>query len=259
MTHAGRRLRRTRGIVPAVALVTFAGVGSARAQDTVRVGHPDLDGSFLEEFSVVWLATRTTPEGDTTTFTVEEEYRVVEGGEGTLYRMTQDWKDSVGSTVFVTVRVADRRTLELRAFHTGRTPGGVAHLDFDDSFVSGFYAPAPEQRLLEFDLLLDEAPLGTSLTAMLAALPLSMDAHLVYPQFTWGGTDNPDVMWREMSVLGRESLRLPVTGEIEAWKVRQGNQTQWLAREAPYLLKVLSTSPDGRETVFEVESWTRDP
>ncbi len=242
------------GIV-AVGLAGLLPAGLA-AQDTLRVDQERIDGSFIENFSVVWRGTPTQADGTVgNSFTVEEEYEVIGEGDDALLKMTQVWNDSLGEVVFITVRVSHRKTMEYRAFHTGRAPGCVAHLDFDGGFVSGMYAPAPEQRIRRYALQLDERPFASLGGLMMASLPWEEGAAFVYPGFGWGGMANPATSWRSVEAVDREHVTIPDRGEMLAWRVQSGNVAYWLSKEAPYFLKAESVNGNGNKTTFEVLSW----
>ena len=235
---------------------TLALPGGLAAQDTLRVDQDRIDGSFIESFSVVWHATRTQPGGIVgPSFTVEEEYEVIGEGDDALLKMTQVWNDTIGETLFISVRVSERKNMEYRAFHTGRSPGSVGHLDFDEGFVSGMYAPAPEQSIRSYALQLDERPFASMSGIMIASFPLEDGAEFVYPGFGWGGMTNPAVSWRTVEVVGRERLSIPGRGEMLAWKVKTGNLWYWLSREAPYFLRAEAVAANGGKTTFDVQSW----
>lgn len=227
------------------------------AQDTLRVGHDRVDGSFIEGFSIVWRGIPTQADGTVgTSFTVEEEYQVLGEGARALLKMTQTWNDTLGQPRFVSVRVSDRKSMEYRAFHTGRAPGGFGHLDFDEGYVSGMYAPAPEESLRRFGLQLDERPFASMSGIMMASFPLAEGVTFVYPGFGWGGMSNPNMSWRTIEVVDRETIAVPERGNVSAWKVQAGTVSYWLAKEAPYFLKAEAVRPDGRKTTFEIASWS---
>ena len=233
------------------------GASELEAQDTLRIGHAGVDASFLDSYSVVWRATRTGADGTVSEFTVEEEYEVLNEGDEPLFKMTQVWNDTEGEVLFVTVRVAVLETLELYSFHTGRSPGGVAHLDVDKGFLSGSYAPSPEDRLRNFSLQLEERPFASMSGVMMAAFPFSSGAEVVYPRFGWGGMTNPTVRWQTIRALGHDTVSIPDRGDMDAWKVAEGTTTYWVTREAPYFLKAEAVSGNGQRTVFEVAEWSR--
>ncbi len=230
---------------------------SLSAQDTLRVDQGRIDGSFIESFSVVWRGTPTQADGTVgTSFTVEEEYQVLGEGDDALLKMTQVWNDTLGQPLFVSVRVSNRKSMEYRAFHTGRSPGGIGHLDFEDGFVTGMYAPAPEQPIRSYALQLDERPFASMSGIMVASFPLEENAELVYPGFGWGGMTNPAMSWRTVEVVDREYLTISDGGRMLAWKVRTGNLLFWLSKEAPYFLKAEAVGGNGQRTTFEIVSWT---
>ncbi len=189
-------------------------------------------------------------------FTVEEEYEVLGEGDGALLKMTQVWNDSLGETLFISVRVSNRKTMEYRAFHTGRAPGGFGHLDIEDGFVTGMFAPAPEKPIRPYALQLDERPFATMSGIMVASFPLEIGAEFVYPGFGWGGMTNPALHWRTVEVIGREPVSILGSGEVLAWKVQTGRTSFWLSKEAPYFLKAESVGGNGQITTFEIVSWS---
>jgi hypothetical protein len=248
-------MHKTIGVVVAVGLVCLSPAGLA-AQDTLRVDQERIDGSFIENFSVVWRGTPTGADGTVgNSFTVEEEYEVIGEGDDALLKMTQVWNDSLGEIRFISVRVSHRKTMEYRAFHTGRAPGAFGHLDIDEGFVTGMYAPAPEQPARTYGLQLAERPFASMSGIMMASFPLEEGAEFVYPGFGWGGMTNPAMNWQTLAVLDRERLPIPGRGEMRAWKVQQGNVSYWLSKEAPYFLKAESVGGNGQRTTFDVLSW----
>jgi hypothetical protein len=173
-----------------------------------------LDGSFLKAYSVTWRANRYDADGqELSSFTVDEWYEILSEEGADLFKMIQVWNDSSGTPLFTSVRVSDRRTMEYVSFHTGAAPGGFGHLDIEEGFVSGFYAPAPEKQIRSFSLFLSERPFASMSGVLFAPFPLEAGAELVYPGFGWGGMSNPTVRWIRWALLaicsiGHHDIRL---------------------------------------------------
>lgn len=228
-------------------------------------GDGTVDGTLLEPFSVVWTATPYAPDGQRRASNkVEERVEVVEGDGTPWLRFTQVWYDSLGAELFTTVRVADRRTMEYRAFHTGAAPGGFGHLDFDGDHVSGVYFEGPIGPSHYYSLKLP-GPVFASFGGLLfATLPLEAGFQAEFPAFGWGGSSNPTLRQDRFRVAEAESTSVTGHGSIQTYPLTLerpggGALTYWIAKQQPYFVRAESRSATGARTVFEVESWSAIP
>ena len=258
MLSLGRARITACSLTLALAAVPLA---SQTVVDTVRPGDGSVDGSFIRPFAVTWLATPRSADGVArASFTVAETYELVGDAGAQLLTMTQTWNDTLGEPLFITVRVADHATLSYRAFHTGRTPTGLAHLDIDGVHVSGFYAPEPEQRARMIGVVLDEPVFASIAGLLLAAFPLEENTEATLPGFGWGGSNDPAIVWHTMRVVGHETISVPRSGDMDAWVVESARGAgtpvrYWLSRTAPYFLKAEARGSNGTITTFVVSDW----
>ena len=249
-----------------IAVLVMIGSRTAAAQsdppDTLRVGDPRVDASFIEAFSVTWRATAWDSLGRTRAPNLVEETVEVVGSDGDadLLKFIQTWRDSLGEISFITARVADRRSMAYRAFHTGRTPSGLGRLDIDGARVHGFYAPSPERPLLSYSLVLDETPFASFAGLLFAAFPYDVGLSGVFPGFGWGGSTNPNLVWQHYRVVGTERVELVGSDGIDAWKIETtrspGSETvYWVTKQPPYFVRAESHSANGSGSRFEVVDW----
>ena len=249
-----------------IAVFVMIGFRTTAAQpgtpDTLRVGDPRVDGSFIEAFSVTWRATSWDSAGRTRAPNlVEETVEVVRSeGDADLLKFIQTWRDSLGEISFITARVADRRSMAYRAFHTGRTPTGLGRLDINGARVHGFYAPSPERPLLNYSLVLDETPFASFAGLLFSAFAHDAGLSGVFPGFGWGGSTNPNLVWQEYRVVGRERVELVGSNGIDAWRVETtrspGSETiYWVTKQPPYFVQAESHSANGSGSRFEVVNW----
>ncbi len=230
--------------------------------DTLRVGDPRVDGSFIEAFSVTWRATSWDSVGRVRAPNLVEETVEVVGSDGgaELLKFIQTWRDSLGEISFITARVANRRSMAYRAFHTGRTPTGLGRLDINGARVHGFYAPSPERPLQNFSLVLDETPFASFAGLLLAAFPHDAGLSAVFPGFGWGGSTNPNLVWQQYRVVRRERVELVGSSGIDAWRVETtrslGSETvYWVIKRPPYFVRAESQSANGSGSRFEIVNW----
>lgn len=231
----------------------------------LAVGDHRVDGSHVEPFAVTW---RATPYDDSGTARasnrVEETVELVGNREAPLLRFTQTWYDSLDAVVFTTVRVAERRTMEYRAFHTGGAPGGFGHLDLRGGRASGVYVEAPEGPTHYFALALEDTPFASFAGLLFTALPLEPGLVGEFPAFGWGGVTNPASRPQRYSVVADEEVSVPRSGDLRAHRVvtsrSTGSETiYWISRTAPYFLRAESHAPGGSRTIFEIQEWTPLP
>lgn len=227
-----------------------------------EVGDDRIDGGHIRGFDVTWRATPRAPDGqERASNRVQETVEVIPDDAGPLLRFTQVWYDSLDVEVFTSVRVADQGTMAYRAFHTGGAPGGIGHLDFDGSRVSGFYVENPEGPTHSYALVLEEPVFASFAGLLFAAFPLASGLEGEFAGFGWGGTTNPTLVPQVFHVLDEESVAMPGGASVQAYRVvtRRGagsELTYWIARDAPYFVRAESHSSNGTSTVFEVEAWT---
>ena len=232
--------------------------------DTIRVGDARIDASFIEGFSVTWRRTAWDSTGrDRAPNLVEETVEVVRPDDGVeLLKFVQTWRDSVGEISFVTARVAERRSMAYRAFHTGRTPGGLGRLDFEGARVFGFYVPSPEQPIQSFALVLNETPLASFGGLLVAAIRQEEGLHAIIPGFGWGGSTNPNLSWQSIRVVGRERVELTGTAGVDAWRVEGVRSpgsvtTYWVTKRPPYFVQAEARSANGSGSRFVIVDWAR--
>jgi len=236
-------------------------ISSYCQMDTLMVSQNQVDASFLKPFEVNWLATQHFKENDSTTiiYRVKERFETVEEDSKKLWKFTQYWNDKNGKNIYTTVRVADFKTLEYVAFHTGTAPGVIAHLDFEDDYVSGFVAFDSYRKAKQIGAYMDVPPFASMGGLLYVVLLKSQNKDLTIPTFSWGGK-NPKLVYDEITIKGEEQIFLKADDPRRARIVkssRNPNNTYWVTIDAPpYFLK-LSVEGKGQKptTIFEVEDF----
>ena len=87
--------------------------------DTLRVGDPAVDGSFIEPFSVTWKSTAVSPSGEEQPGnTAQEEISLVEAEGASLLKFAQAWYNREGRLLYINTHVAeDRKSTRLNSSH----------------------------------------------------------------------------------------------------------------------------------------------
>lgn len=244
------------GLFLVTALVLPRPLLATSTQDTVRVGDSSVSGEFIRPFRIQWIGIPRTAEGATlATFTVDESVEIVDGN---LLKFVQAWNDTLGNNLFTSARVADRATMGYRAFHTGASPGGLGHLDFDGKRVTGMFAESAEQAVTTIGLVLDEEVFASFAGLLFAAFPLRDGYEAVMPGFGWGGSTNPALRWQTLRVVGRERISVAGSGMMDAFVAESSRQSGvqfWLSKSAPYFLKAVAPRGEGGTTTFVVGEW----
>ncbi len=136
----------------------------------------------------------------------------------------------------------DPRTLSPRARAFTLPGGGEARLTFDGSRVRGSLTQ-PDETVRDLAYDFDGPVFEVSLLELLfAALPLQEGflAHIA-----WDNMLDPEELWAQIRVAGREVIRAESGREYDTWLVKvmfaSGNQRWfWIAREPPYKIRVIN-------------------
>gem|GEM_PF-6691929 len=243
---------------------------SARAQsstssvpDTIHVGDPSVDGSFIQPLRITWHSTSISPEGETTPGnTTEEKVEFVEVNGEHLLKFSQAWYNPKGELLYINTHVAEPKSLEQRTFHSLSPNGGIGHIDIRGTKVTGAAAYSPEAETIRFDHTLSEPIFADGLAGLFfASFPLIEGLTVVAPGFGWGGNcAEPCLSWLTFHVVGQEGIGILGQSPIQAWIVEVPGTSgstihYWLTKEAPYLLKAVAVSPNGGKRSFEIHSW----
>lgn len=234
---------------------------SANAQvDTVRVGDTNIDASYFEPFKVNWVAKKYSNEDDpgVIQYRVDETYEIVASGDSKVLKFTQYWNDKDGENLFTSVRTADLSSMEYLAFHTGKSPGGIAHLDFDGRYIKGFTAFESHGKAKPIGAYIDE-PAFASFSGVLYALILkNYNEPITIPGFGFGG-ETPTLIYETLEVVSNEPLSIANKSNHRAKVVRSSrssSNTYWVdSNKAPYFLKVVVEQGNGEHTIYEIEDY----
>jgi len=241
-------------------LISIAAFSAQVEAEQLKVGDERATGSHLKPFQVRWVARDLDEQSGATKvrFQIDESVERVNVAGRDLIRFTQSWNDADGNNIFTTVRTADASTLEYAAFHTGASPSGFSHLDFDGRYVQGFHAAEAHERATEIAAFLEE-PVFASLGGLLYALVLrDFDDQVVIPGFGFGG-ENPIYKLETLAIQGATPITIAQGEERTARTVtstRSPGTTYWVDSEKPpYFLKARVQKADGKTTVYEIESY----
>lgn len=242
-------------------IIALFSASSARAQvDTVRVGDQSVDASYFEPFEVNWVAKKYSNENDSGViqYRVDESYEIVEAGDSKVLKFTQYWNDKDGENLFTSVRTADLKSMSYLAFHSGKAPGGISHLDFDGRYIHGFTAFDSHKKAKPIGAFIYE-PAFASFSGVLYAIVLrNYSKPITIPGFGFGG-ETPTLIYETLEVISNESLSIAGKSNHRAKVVksnRSSSNTYWVdSDKAPYFLKVVVDQGNGEKTIYEIEDY----
>ena len=242
-------------------VLVFLFSGHVFAQEEVlSVGDKRVSGAYIEPFEVKWVA-RQYAKGateSTVRFRIQEQIEKIADDGRNLIRFTQFWNGPDGKNLFTTVRTADANTMGYVSFHTGSSPGGFSHLDFEGRYVKGFYAAKSHQKALEIAAYVDK-PVFASFGGLLYAIVLkNLKAGMTIPGFSFGG-ENPIFKPEKLEIKGSEEILIANKEKRRSRIItssRSPSNKFWIdSNKAPYFLKVEVKRKDGSTTIFEIEDY----
>lgn len=227
--------------------------------DTISVGNSKVDASYIKPFEVNWKATKHIDSKDSTAlvYRIKEKIEVINQGNKAYLKFTQYWNDENNKNIFTTVRTSHRKTMEYVAFHTGASPGGLAHLDFDGRYISGFTSFDAHKKAKQIECYI-EAPVFASFAGLLYAILLkNFNSGIVIPGFGFDG-ETPQLIHEKLTIVGADELS--ILGSKRKTQMvkstRSVNNTYWIdSNEPPYFLKVLVENNDGSVVLYEIEDY----
>lgn len=228
--------------------------------DTVRVGDQKINASYFQPFEVNWVAKKYSNEDDpgVIQYRVDETYEIVKNEDSNLLKFTQKWNDKDGENLFTSVRTADLKSMAYMTFHTGKSPGGISHLDFDGRYINGFTAFDSHKKATPIGAFIDE-PAFASFSGVLYAIVLkNYKKSITIPGFGFGG-ETPNLIYETLEIISTESLSVADKSKHQANLVkssRSSSNTYWVdSNNAPYFLKVVVDQGNGSKTIYEIEDY----
>jgi hypothetical protein len=185
--------------------------------DTVRVGSPALNGSFLRPYANLWRVTVTLPNGTVRDFgTSSDSVQRVRVGATPAFRRTQV-ATGPGDLADTTVNVFDAATLAPLADSMMRKGAHFRHRQFAGTRVRAGGPADSAGRSAETELTLESSMFdfyGGMWGLLLAGLPLRAGYAATLPSI-YEFSDS--VGWVSPRVVGRERLTVPHAGRVDAW------------------------------------------
>lgn len=250
-------MKVTTGITVVLLISTLQSFGQI---DTVKVGSPKVRASHIQSFEVNWKATKHFFSTDSTAivFRINEKIERFDEENRSILQFTQYWNDENNKNIFTTVRTADLKTMEYVAFHSGSSPGGLTHLDFDGRYISGFTANDANKKAKQIGGFIDE-PVFASFAGLLYAIMLKdYDKSIIIPGFGYGG-ENPILKYEKIDIIGNETISLNDGSKRKTRIIkssRSPSSTFWIdSKQVPYFLKASVERGDGSVVTYEIESY----
>ena len=241
-------------------ILLISSVQSFSQVDTVKVGNPKVNASHIQPFEVNWIATKHFSSIDSIAiiYRVSEKFEVLNEENRDILKFTQYWNNEDNKNIFTTVRTADLNTMEYIAFHSGSSPGGLTHLDFDGRYISGFISFDSHKKAKQIGGFIEE-PVFASLAGILYAILLKgYDEPIIIPVFSYGG-ENPILKYEKIEIIGNETISLTDNSKRKTRIIkstRNPSNTYWIdSTLPPYFIKVSVEQSDGSIVMYEIEDY----
>jgi Protein of unknown function (DUF3108) len=247
-------------ILAFVCFISVAALGNAL--DTIHVGDPAVNGSSLKSYKNRWKIVDVSKDGtrkERGVWTDEVTIKVENGRK--IFRRIQD-ETSPGSH-FVTINVMDLQTMtpirSERKEELGENKIDIKN-EFDGKEVTTDCTGRPCQEKLHFPegqtnrkVELDEPIfdyMGGLWGMFFPALPLKENYDVRFPSFA----ETKGLVWVEIHVRGLETVDAGPGKKVQAWAVEwpSKNWVFWISKEAPYVIKLVTSNPDGSSTNYEM-------
>lgn len=206
----------------------------------------------IKPYVTMWRVTVTRPDGskipqglwtDQVVFTLYKGRDAIRRVQGITY---------VNGQTFTWVNVLDAKTLR-PLMHVEHAPKGeIFTRDFGDDTVTTHHTAADGTALDSSRTPLTGAVydyLAGTFGMLLETLPLT-DGYSATFRSIDGYTDSVKTL--QATVTGREATSAGGGRTVEAWKVREGQYTFFIADEAPYVLKLVEVLPSGLTVSWEL-------
>ena len=229
--------------------------------DTIRVGDWRVEASEIQAYKVNWIAKEHFENSDTVSvlYRVDETIEIIHEESRNLIRFTQYWNDPSGKNMFTTVRTADSKTMGYVAFHTGSSPAGFSHLDFEGRHVTGFNVSAPHKKVKVIDAFIEESVFASFSGLLYAMVLKNINTSVFIPGFSFDG-ENPILNFEKLNILREQNISIANNEKRNSRVVmssRRPSNTFWIdSNRAPYLLKVSSKRSNGSVLIFEIADYS---
>jgi hypothetical protein len=246
------------GLISLAVLATFIHAQSrpSTLSETIRVGDPRMDGSFLKPYKNAWKVVYAFPGKEPFLVgTWSDELAAVDINGRHLLKRTQIADYAKYNIVTTYVNVFDCKTMSPVSMDFKRSDTGEwAHRDFDSARVEYRRANSGDQRQIQTGQLeMKEAIFdynGGMYGLLLAALPLGEGFKATFPTLS----EDRDELDRITVTVGKQELVDAGPGkQVMAWPIdTEGNYANkshsifWVTKEPPYVIKLVTTIPTGK-------------
>ncbi len=243
-----------------LALLLFSAFALAQSTPpppvAMKVGDPSVDGSFLKPYKNAWKVVYAFPGKDPFLVgTWTDELSAVEINGRHLLKRTQMADYAKYNIVTTYVNVFEPKTMAPVSMDFKRSDTGEwAHRDFDGARVKYRRGTSSDEAKTESGQLEMKEPVfdynGGMYGVLLAALPLKEGLKATFPTLS---EDRDELDWITVAVGKPELVDAGPGRQVMAWPVdTEGNYANkshsifWVTREAPYVIKLVTTIPTGK-------------
>lgn len=267
----GRLQRATPALVAMAALVL---AGSAQAEpkpETVHVGDPVVDGSFIQPFSNQWKLVGNGADGSVVEMGVWTDRAVLDEIDGRkVVKRQQTWLHDKGGEGYL--NIFDAKTMAPIVSQYVNAGGLYRRMEFNPAGTNVRYqmSPSPDPaadkpkipagaKMVEGEIK-TAAPYFDFNTGMfgllIAAFPLKQGYSARFPVFkSYAPAAEPD--WVDFEVTGKEAVPAGPGKTVEAWRVvvhspaTDETMILHMTKEAPYIIRLQQAWMD-RDWTFEM-------
>lgn len=228
----------------------------ATAAEVIKVGDPRLDGSFLKPYKNAWKIVYAFPGKEPFLVgTWTDELSQVQVNGRTLLKRTQMADYAKYNIVTTYENLFDPKTLAPISMDFKRNDTGEwAHRDFEGARVKYRRGDSGDQAKSQTGELELKEPVfdynGGMYGVLLAALPLKEGLKATFPTLS----EDRDELERITVTVGKQELVDAGPGkQVMAWPIdtegsyaNQSHSIFWVTKEAPYVIKLVTTIPTGK-------------
>jgi hypothetical protein len=241
--------------------VVLPSLGRAQSQPSappavLTVGDANIDGSFLKPYKNAWKVVYAFPGKEPFLVgTWTDELAAVEINGRHLIKRTQMADYAKYNVVTTYINVFEPKTMAPISMDFKRSDTGEwAHRDFENARVKYRRGSSDDPAKTQIGQLDLKEPIfdynGGMYGVLLAALPLREGLEARFPALS---EDRDELDWITVSVGKQELVDAGPGKQVMAWPVdTEGNYANkshsifWVSKEAPYVIKLVTTIPTGK-------------
>jgi hypothetical protein len=237
-------------------LPSFIQAQSPPPPTTIRIGDSIVDGSFLKPYKNAWKVVYAFPGKDSFLVgTWTDELAAMDVNGRHLLKRTQMANYAKFNIVTTYVDVFDPKTMAPVSMDFKRSATGEwAHRDFDSARVKYRRGSPADETKNDVGQLEMKEPVfdynGGMYGVLLGALPLKEGFKATFPMLS---EDRDELDWITVAVGKQERVDAGPGKQVMAWPVdTEGNYANkshsifWITKEAPYVIKLVTTIPTGK-------------